>query len=390
MRLPERLARPREIRRYDGLTALSCATPQGRRLVLVAEPEATERLARIEDAHARITSPHIPPVEDAGERFLVFACDARGDLEVAADAALASDLRAPYAAAVAFNELLMDAVEAAHAAPGGAVCFGALGARNVLLGEDGHACLFGAGDNFPLRLANGRFVSSSFRAVAPEVLLGVAPTPASDVYALHGILPTLVPLVDMYPVFEEAARGGATETLAAVRAALVEMQRDALAPAPEERVQSVDALRQRYRAIRALTPAIPAPDTSGLQALLRTWIRAQRAPRESAESEALSVFVDRAKRSVRVGSREAELARRGSLWRIWERLVDAHLAGGPGITRDGLVEAGWPDESVLPESASARVHVALSTLRKLGLRDCFVRHGERYRIAPGVELRTTD
>ena len=113
MRLPERLARPREIRRYDGLTALSCATPQGRRLVLVAEPEATERLARIEDAHARITSPHIPPVEDAGERFLVFACDARGDLEVAADAALASDLRAPYAAAVAFNELLM----AAWAAP---------------------------------------------------------------------------------------------------------------------------------------------------------------------------------------------------------------------------------------------------------------------------------
>ena len=138
------------------------------------------------------------------------------------------------------------------------------------------------------------------------------------------------------------------------------------------------------------TPAIPAPDAPGLQALLRTWIRAQRAPRESAASEALSVFVDRAKRCVRVGSREAELARRGSLWRIWERLVDAHLAGEPGITRDGLVEAGWPDESVLPESASARVHVALSTLRKLGLRDCFVRHGERYRIAPGVELRATD
>jgi DNA-binding winged helix-turn-helix (wHTH) protein len=48
-----------------------------------------------------------------------------------------------------------------------------------------------------------------------------------------------------------------------------------------------------------------------------------------------------------------------------------------------IFAAGWPDESASHESARARVYMAISTLRRLGLRSHLVRHPESgYQLVP--------
>jgi predicted ATPase len=86
-----------------------------------------------------------------------------------------------------------------------------------------------------------------------------------------------------------------------------------------------------------------------------------------------------------------------------ERALLRALARGrvdtPGrpLTREELLDAGWPGERIRPQRAGAnRVHVALSTLRQLGLRDV-LRSADRGHfidptvptiVAPGVGLKT--
>ncbi len=71
-----------------------------------------------------------------------------------------------------------------------------------------------------------------------------------------------------------------------------------------------------------------------------------------------------------------------------QRIVTARLTTpGRALSADELVAAGWPDERLRPDSARNRLQVALSTLRKLGLRPLLERSKGGYRLAPGVPLR---
>ncbi len=69
------------------------------------------------------------------------------------------------------------------------------------------------------------------------------------------------------------------------------------------------------------------------------------------------------------GGAPVDLSRRPPLARMLAFLAQERtFHPGTAIGRDGLLSAGWPGEKVLPGAGAARVRVALSTLRRLGLR----------------------
>jgi hypothetical protein len=64
----------------------------------------------------------------------------------------------------------------------------------------------------------------------------------------------------------------------------------------------------------------------------------------------------------------------------------------PGRTRspEEVFAIGWPGQRCHPESAQARVYVAISSLRKLGLRDVIRRAHDGYFVDPDQELLLVD
>jgi tetratricopeptide (TPR) repeat protein len=71
------------------------------------------------------------------------------------------------------------------------------------------------------------------------------------------------------------------------------------------------------------------------------------------------------------------------------RTLAQHAQDKPGETLDieGLFEAGWPGEHILPAAAGNRVRVALSTLRRQGLAEIIERWEHGWRLQPGVVVQ---
>lgn len=87
------------------------------------------------------------------------------------------------------------------------------------------------------------------------------------------------------------------------------------------------------------------------------------------------------------GGDDVDLSKRHPLRRMVAALAH-HRVTAPGDTLgfDELLAAGWPDERIAQAAALNRLHVALTTLRKLGLRD-LLRSGERgYLFDPAVPV----
>lgn len=82
---------------------------------------------------------------------------------------------------------------------------------------------------------------------------------------------------------------------------------------------------------------------------------------------------------------ELDLSRRHVSKRILMSLVHAR-ADRPNapITVDTLIEDGWPGERLKRASALKRLRAALSTLRKLGMKDLIVRRDEGYLLDPSI------
>ncbi len=113
--------------------------------------------------------------------------------------------------------------------------------------------------------------------------------------------------------------------------------------------------------------------------------------REQAIAEP-ALLVDRKGRWFRVrGQVRVELAHRKSLARILAALV-VQRASAPGVAASmtQLLAAGWPEDRVLERAGANRVHVALTTLRKLGLREWLLRRDDGYLIDPEADVRMSD
>lgn len=81
-----------------------------------------------------------------------------------------------------------------------------------------------------------------------------------------------------------------------------------------------------------------------------------------------------------------DLRKRPTLRRVLVRLAQASLEGVEGIATPVLFAEGWPGERVMATAAAARVHVAMNTLRGLGLRGVLERGESGYRIRDDVRV----
>ena len=57
---------------------------------------------------------------------------------------------------------------------------------------------------------------------------------------------------------------------------------------------------------------------------------------------------------------------------------------------EALLAGGWPGEVVLPEAGASRVYVAVSTLRRMGLRELLVRVDTGYMLDPELAVISED
>lgn len=66
-----------------------------------------------------------------------------------------------------------------------------------------------------------------------------------------------------------------------------------------------------------------------------------------------------------------------------ERILAPHTPVPPAR----LVESGWPGENIEPKAAKNRLHVALCTLRKMGLQDALITTPDGYMLNPNLTMR---
>jgi predicted ATPase len=86
-----------------------------------------------------------------------------------------------------------------------------------------------------------------------------------------------------------------------------------------------------------------------------------------------------------------DLGRRDLLRRLLLRLVEQHRAApAEGLSLDALREAGWPSERIIESAATNRIHVALTELRRRGLRRCLIRRRDKYLIDPALRVVLSD
>lgn len=372
----------RSVRRR-GAVELCAGSHGGRPAVLLTVDDETrsganELVASVRSAHEQMCAPGVASIIEAGPSWLAFDCDGVVDLEDLVGVFDGEGLKVPYPQGIALNEFLMDSVEAGHQAGvslGGALCWG-----NVLVGPSGKLWLFGLGDNFVAQPARG--LSSPGISVAPEVAFGRAATTASDVYVLHAFVLSLLPFVEM-PELYDAAFQGSGGAVREVHAALMALSHDVMVPDPAVRPASVAALRERYREVRRLAGAMmPARDDEGLEVTLAAAVTRKLG---TVTRPPLHARADAS--ALRYGEIDIDLSKRRSLRLIVARLLTARREEpGAALTIDTLSECGWPGERVIPSAARARIYVAISTLRKLGLSDVLVRSDEGYFLDPNTAL----
>ena len=87
----------------------------------------------------------------------------------------------------------------------------------------------------------------------------------------------------------------------------------------------------------------------------------------------------------------ADLRRRKALRLILVRLAEHQREDpGAGLPLEALLAAGWPGERVVPSAGANRVYVALTTLRKLGLRGHLLSQDDGYLLDPALPVERSE
>ncbi len=344
---------------------------------LVASGDARACLARLARAHAAVSAPGLPPLVAEGAHdgvcFVALACDAVLDGEAAIERVAQSRERVRYEEAMSIVVRLGLMVAAAHDA--GHV-FGALSWANVLVTRDGGLCLFGLGHNVITFDERGAPSGAPSVFMAPEVSTGAALTPGADVCALVLLLRSVLSFAALPAAVEQAFR---FEDASAPMTSLVGwVNANVVFAAPDRRASMRAYCEVSARELEVLGCV---PDEDAITRRLAELV----APDVSKAELPLTLGPEGA--WVGTPSGEVFALRAGPLRRLALHLARARRAT-PGLSQgvDALLEAGWPGENPQREAGLNRVYVALSTLRKLGLRDVLERDEQGYRITPSVEV----
>jgi hypothetical protein len=293
---------------------------------------------------------------------------------------------------------MLETAALAHAAPGGPWCGESIGAVNFLVERDGRLRVLVHGKNLH-GLALGGARPHPRLLVAPEVVAGGPPTPVSDFYIGQMLTRALLPSVTVPASLARVMQGHHRPEDVEIAEILAWSFQHVVADLPAARTRDLPLLVEKMRRLLELLGVEMQADVAGpeLARLLRdTGLddRRRRAPLpvedESAalaDDEALVVAADGAWFRPPFHPR-VSLARRPNLRGLLVRLVEARLSHpGASVAPDALIAAGWPGERILPDAAKNRLYVAVTTLRKLGLRELLESRGDGYALAAGTPVR---
>ena len=129
--------------------------------------------------------------------------------------------------------------------------------------------------------------------------------------------------------------------------------------------------RERKAEAQALALGHAVDDTRFALRLLELSARTEPAPGDT--PDALLVRANGSAFRLPGSNADVDLSRRAPLRRILVALAQRRLdAPGEGLDVEEILAAGWPGERVSDRAGNNRVHVALTTLRNLGLRGVLV------------------
>lgn len=358
---------PRSIRRRDGLHVVA-ATRAGDAepcVVIVPGPaagaaRANTVFAEIERVHALLDHPLIPKVAARGVAdgmpYIELACDAVIDgLDLTS---LLNDAgwTVPPGSAAGLVASLRKAIQAAHAVidpkHGRPVCIGRVSCADVLFSREGRWYLVGYGRDAPVETAREQQIDRVLEFQAPEVAAGGEPTPAGDELALALLARSL-----RHAVHGSAAR--------ARRCA-----------------EEADLLHH-------LAPCSEAPDPEGFASLVASLLAGRPLPLAAEAAPACPPTLVLGCEVRWIAAKDGVKHTLGhALSRIVTALVDRHdEAPDASLSLQDLFEAGWPGERPVAGAGANRVYVALTQLRRMGLRDIIERNEHGYRLAPRAVVR---
>lgn len=368
------------------------------RLVIVGAPAtdratAADRLDRVSEAHSLVDHPKVPRLAErdceAGVEFAAFVCDAVLDGETLLAEVARRGERVAYAAADAFISGLRDVLRSAHRVhhpvTGEALCLGSMSTDHLFFSADGRHHVVGFGADLT------RAASTGF--VPPEVAIGGRPTPEGDFVALLLFMRFLLPYVELPPPIARCLRGEPEPSDAEIAAVLFWFERNVIGVDAKHRASVDEALEKSAHLRRLLGVELDAP---AFDAFVGRVCRGH-VPSAAAVPDAHDrVRSDPSAKGLVVGPRaewftaaagKVDLRPHAALRRILEALLDLHhRTPDRSATVGELCDAGWPGERMTVDAGKARVYVALSTLRRMGLRDPLERADGGYRLKPTLRV----
>ena len=338
-------------------------------------------------AHSRIDHPVIAPAchLDPSRDYALCDCAARVDLAGLLAIARGPEPRIRHSEAdgfiVALRDALFAAAEQEDPRDGGPCCIGTVGYGNVLFAPDGRFWLLGLGHNLPLADEHGRIGGRSTAFHAPEVAVGARSTKSSDFVALLLFARSLLPFMVLERSLVRIIAGNSIAEDLELLGKLVWFERRVVTAVPPDRASIEEAIATSNR-IRQLLRV--EPDVSSFHAAVAAILGDD--PRLSTVSGTRIRVADDGSFVESNGAR-ALIPGRGPLRRLVRELARARIERpGSGMTVAELFEAGWPGERAAQRSARNRVHVAVSTLRKLAFASELESHAGAYRISPSVTV----
>jgi hypothetical protein len=220
-----------------------------------------------------------------------------------------------------------------------------------------------------------------------EIAAGGRATARTDRLAVAALRRALLPHVDLPPSLASAMRGeGSLGELVSIIRAL-----EADAPLAD------DELGAALTSIEAIHAHVGIePDPEGLRRLFSDlalglpiqsdWdLRSGDLTEETTVVSASGAWIESPSHD------RARVELGPSLRRMLALLLTNHRteAGRTSSTWD-LLEAGWPNEKVLPDAGANRVYAAIKRLRNMGLRGVIERRDDGYRIAAHAKITELD